>query len=124
MYSGLGEHLAVHVDARELEAVHKGGVVHAVELAAGGDTGDPQLAEVALLLLAAYVGVAAGLHDLLLGHLEVAGLVAPVALRETEHLVPSLARHHRAFDSSHLSYASSYLYGIMRLIAETLVTSA
>ena len=47
----LGEHLAVHVQAGDLQAVHKAGIVHAVGLAAGGDTGDPELTEVSLLLL-------------------------------------------------------------------------
>ena len=53
MDSGLGQHLAVHVDAGELQAVHEGGVVHAVCLACRADTGDPQLTEVAFFLLAA-----------------------------------------------------------------------
>ena len=42
------------------------------------------------------------LHDLLVGHLEVAGFVAPVALGELEGLVSSLARHHRAFNTCHI----------------------
>ena len=102
MDSGLGEHLAVHVDTGELEAVHEGGVVHAVCLGGGADTGDPQLTEVSLLQLAADVSVAAGLHDSLLGHLEVLGLGAPVALSQAQDLISSLARHHRAFNSSHV----------------------
>ena len=109
MNRGLGEHLAVHVDTGELQTVHEGGVVHAVGLAAGADAGDPQLAEVSLLLLAADVSVTAGLHDLLVGHLEVLGLGAPVALGETEDLISVLARHHRAFDSCHV-WLSSYSY--------------
>lgn len=36
----LGEHLAVQVDASLLQAVHKLGIVHAVQLAGGGNTGD------------------------------------------------------------------------------------
>ena len=38
----LAEHLAVDLDALDLQAVHEGGVVHAVHLAGGGDAGDPQ----------------------------------------------------------------------------------
>ena len=38
----------------------------------------------------------------LVGHLEVLALGAPIALRQLQHAVSSFARHHRAFDSSHL----------------------
>ena len=65
--SQLRQHLAVDLHAGLLKAVHKGGVVHAVHLAGGGDAGDPQGAEVTLLQPAAGVGVAQGLHDLLIG---------------------------------------------------------
>ena len=82
--------------------MHERGVVHAVELAGCGDTGDPQGAEVSLLQAAADISVGQGLHDLLVGHLEVAGFVAPVALGELEGLVSSLARHHRAFNTCHI----------------------
>ena len=99
----LGEHLAVHVHTGHLQAVHEGGVIHAVGLAAGTDTGDPQLAEVALLLLAADVSIAAGLHQLLIGHLIVTGLVAPVTLCKTENLASVLAGHHCAFNSCHFN---------------------
>ena len=101
MDCGLAEHLAVHVDTGNLETVHEGGVVHSVHLAARADAGDPQGAEIALLHLAAHIGVTPGLHDLLFCHLEVTGLVAPVALGEAQHFISSLARHHRAFDSGH-----------------------
>ena len=89
---GLGEHLAVHVNARELETVHEGGVVHPVELAARADAGDPQGTEISLLLLASDICVTAGLHDLLVRHLEVTGLVAPVALCQAKHLASVLAQ--------------------------------
>ena len=101
MDRSLGEHLAVHVDAGQLQTVHKGGVIHAVGLAAGADTGDPQLTVISLLLLAAHIGVTTGLHDLLVGHLVVTGLVAPVSLCQAQDFISSLARHHRAFNSCH-----------------------
>ena len=97
----LREHLAVDLDAGHLQTMHKGGVVHAVELAGGGDAGDPQLAEIPLLQPAAHIGVGQGLHDGLVGHLEVLALGAPVALGHLQDLISSLARHHRAFYSSH-----------------------
>ena len=49
----LGQNLAVQGDAGFLQTVHKGRIVGAVSLAAGRDTGDPQSAEISLLLLAA-----------------------------------------------------------------------
>ena len=102
MDRGFREHLAVHVDAGELQAVHEGGIVHAVHLAACADTGDPELTEVSLLLLAADVSVAAGLHELLVCHLIVTGLIAPITLCKTKNLVSVLAGHHCAFNSCHL----------------------
>ena len=87
MDSGLGEHLAVHVDTGELEAVHEGGVVHAVCLGGSADTGDPQLTEVSLLQLAANVCVTAGLHHGLVSHLVVLGLCAPIALSKAKDLI-------------------------------------
>ena len=44
------------------------------ELRGSGDSGDPQAAEVTLLLLAADVSILAALHDSLLGGLEKAVL--------------------------------------------------
>ena len=101
--SHLRQHLPVDLDAGDLQAVHEGGVVHAVHLAGGGDAGDPQAAEISLLELAAGVSVGQGLHHGLVGHLEVAGFVAPVALRELQSLVSSFARHHRALNTCHIS---------------------
>ena len=61
-------------------------------------------------------------HLLFFSHLEVPGLVAPIAIRKTKHFISSLARHQRAFDSGHCAATSSYLYGMMRLMADSLVT--
>ena len=74
-----------------LQAVHEGGVVHAVQLAGGIDPGDPKLTEVALLQLAAGIGVHTGLHDSLVGHLIMLGLGTPVALGPVSytHLGPA-----------------------------------
>ena len=108
MDSGLGEHLAVHVDAGELQAVHEGGIVHSVHLAAGADTGDPQLTEISLLALTSNVSIAKGLHNSLIGHLIVLGFASPITLGHAEDLISSLARHHRAFNSSHCSVLLIY----------------
>ena len=96
------EDLAVQVDAGLFQAVHEGGIVHAVGLAAGADAGDPQAAEISLFQAAADVAVAAGLHHGLVGHFVVLALGAPVALGQTQDLVSMLARHHRAFYSCHI----------------------
>ena len=74
-----------------------------VLLAGGGNSGDPELSEVALLQLSADIGIVARLHDLLMGHLVVVLLGAPEALGLLNDLLSSLARHHRAFYSCHLS---------------------
>ncbi len=86
----------------------KRGIVDAVGLDSGGDTSDPQAAEISLLQLAANICINAGLLDGLLGHFEVGGLGTPVGLCQLQGLISSLARHHRAFYSCHLFYESSY----------------
>ena len=102
----LGQHLAVDLDAGDLQTVHEGGVVQTVGLHSGGDTGDPQLTEVPLLQAAAHIGLGQRLHDLLVGHLEMLGLGAPVALSQLQRLVSSFTRHHCAFNTCHILIAS------------------
>ena len=97
----LGEHLPVEVDAGLLETVDERGVVHAVLLAGGGDTGDPDSAEVTFLLLSADVGIVAGLHDRFLRGAEQLGLATVVALRQLQGFISSLASHHSAFNTCH-----------------------
>ena len=104
----LGQHLAVDLHTGQLQTVHEGGIVHAVELAGSGNAGDPQLTEVSLLQAAAHIGVGQGLHHLLVGHFEVLGLGAPIALGQLQHLISSLARHHCAFNTCHILLASYF----------------
>ena len=99
--SQLSQHLAVDLDTGNLQTVHEGGIVHAVHLAGSRDTGDPQGTEVTLLQLAADISVGQGLHDSLVGNTEVLGLGTPVALGHLQNFISSLARHHRALNSSH-----------------------
>ena len=54
----LGQHLAVDVDAGNLQAVDQLGIAQAVDAGGRVDAGDPQAAEVALFQLATDVGVA------------------------------------------------------------------
>ena len=44
----------------------------------------------------------------LFGHFKVAGLSAPISLGELQYLFSSLARHHRALNSSHSYTILSY----------------
>ncbi len=111
----LGKHLAVEGDTCLLKAVHQLGVVDAVHLGGGGDTGNPQAAEVALLLLAARKGVVAGLLDGLFGHLKVGALGAEVALCQLQDLFPSLTGHHRSFYTSHCSLPPSCCFVLEKL---------
>lgn len=58
----------------------------AVSTASRVDSGDPQTAEISLLLLSAEVSIVAGLHDSLLSHLKVSALGTPIALSELQNL--------------------------------------
>src|SRR4051795_11795117 len=57
------EHLAVELDARQLEAVHERPVGQALLARGGVDAGDPQAAEVALAVAAVAVRVRVRLHQ-------------------------------------------------------------
>ena len=111
--SDLSQDLAVQVDLSALQTVHEAGVVDAHGSNSSGNTSDPQLTEFSLLQLTANIGVSAGLHNSLLGHLEVGGLGAPVGLCQLQNFISSLARHHCAFNSCHfvilLSKVTDYL---------------
>lgn len=74
------QHLAVNRYSSQLQAMHKGGIIHTVLLAAGIDASNPQLPEVTLFKPAAYIGVLQGLHHLLIGHFKMFALCAPIAL--------------------------------------------
>ena len=55
------------------------------------------------------VGINAGLHNGLVGHLVVLGLSTPIALGQLQDLISSLARHHCAFNTCHCSISSLFL---------------
>src|SRR5262245_21505092 len=63
----VGENLSIDFDAGELEAVHERVVVHVVLVSTGVDAGDPETAEVTLLVLAIAVRVFPTAFDGLLG---------------------------------------------------------
>src|SRR5260221_6992585 len=103
----VGEHLAVDVDLRALQAGHEGAVGHA-ELAHGGvDARDPQRAESALPLAAVAVRVLPRLHHRLLGDAEHVLPAAAEPLRLLEDLLVARARCYSTFYSWHGAPLSS-----------------
>src|SRR6185503_10029968 len=97
----VGEHLAVHVDARLLQARHELAVGHARVAGAGVDAGDPERAELALLVAAIAVGVLAGPHDRLLGDLEYVPTAAAIPLGLGEDFLVARARRDSTFYARH-----------------------
>src|SRR4051794_4835671 len=91
-HGDVGQRLAVELDAGGLQAVHELAVAEA--LLAGGrvDAGDPEAAEVALLVAPVAVGVAVGFEHGLLGELVARVGLAAVALGPLERGPALLAR--------------------------------
>ena len=102
MDGNLGEHLAVEGDAGFLEAIHKLGVVHVIELAAGGDPGDPQAAERSLFLFSADERVAPGLHYRFFRGAEQLASSKEISFCELLNFLSSFMGHDPAFNTSHL----------------------
>src|SRR5919106_3301908 len=97
----VGEHRAVHVDARAIEAVDELRVAEPLATRRGVDADDPQAAKVSLAVATVAVGVLARTHQLLLGK-PVAGVLAPpVAARLAQRLAPPAARCDGALDAAH-----------------------
>ena len=80
--SDLREHLAVKLNVRFLQAIHKAGVIHTVCTAGRRNTGDPQAAEIALSVFTADISIIAGFHNGLFGHLKMFALSTIIALCE------------------------------------------
>src|SRR3954466_407810 len=91
-HGDVGQHLAVELDLRKLQAVHELAVGEALLARRGVDALDPQAAELALAVLAVAVGVGARLEELLLRALVARVLLAAVALGPLEHRPALLAR--------------------------------
>src|SRR5690606_3579246 len=83
----VGQGLAVELDVGLLQAVHQTAVAQAVLTGRRVDAHDPQAAELALLLLAADVGVLLRLGDRLLGDSENLATGVVVALRQLDDLL-------------------------------------
>src|SRR5439155_24919138 len=95
----IGEHLAVELHTRRLQAGDELVVGEPVRACASIDPHDPEPAEGALLDLAVAVGVRERALDLLLGVRVVGALEAPVPLCLLEHLAPLLLPVDRALDA-------------------------
>ena len=89
-YGEFSQNLAVHVHTGQLKAVDKTAVVGAAHTRSRVDTGDPQLAVFALLVLASNVGIRHGAHNLLRSGAILLGLGSEVALGKLEHLAAFL----------------------------------
>src|SRR3546814_283173 len=96
-------HLAVEGYACLHQAVHEAAVADAVGAGRRVDAGDPQRTEIALLLLAADVGVLQRLRDRLLGDAEDLATGVVIALGLLENLLVPTAGRHTTFDSCHCS---------------------
>src|SRR4051812_44506050 len=103
----VGQHLAVELDAGELQAVDERAVAHAVLARGGVDADDPQAPEVALAVAAVAVRVGVGLHDRFLGPLVVRVGLAAEALRALEGRAALLAGVDGALDPGHFDRAPS-----------------
>src|SRR5712671_1731085 len=95
------EHLAVDLDVGPLQARHEGAVGHPELAHRRVDAGDPQRAELALLLPAVAVGVLAGLHHRLLGDPVDVAAAAAESLGLLDDLLVARARRYSTFDSWH-----------------------
>ena len=103
VYSQFSQHFAVQLDTGLLQTVHKGGVVHTANLCLSRDSGDPELAEISLLLLSADECIVAALHNSLLSHLEVLALGTPIAFCGLQNFLSSCTGYFCKFDSCHFN---------------------
>src|SRR4030095_14073354 len=97
----VGQDLAVDLDAGLAEAGDEPVVGHALGPGGGVDPGDPQGPEVALARPAVAVGVAQGVHDLLVGGSVVASTAAAVALGQLHGGALGLGAVDGPLDSCH-----------------------
>src|SRR5690625_3571038 len=101
VHGDVRQHLAVQGDAGLGEAVHEAAVAHAVDPGRGVDAGDPQRAEIALLLLAVDVGVLLGLDDRLVGNAEHLAARVVVTLGLAQDLLVAATCGDATLDSCH-----------------------
>src|SRR3546814_2434457 len=106
VHGDVRQHLAVEGDAGLHQAVHEAAVADAVGAGRRVDAGDPQRTEIALLLLAADVGVLQRLRDRLLGDAEDLATGVVIALGLLENLLVRSEEHTSELQSlMRISYA-------------------
>lgn len=98
----LSEDLAVELDAGELQAVHELGVGDVVHAGGGVDTGDPEAADLTLLVAAIAVLVLEGVLHLLLGVLIGTGCLTVITLCAVKDGTTLLLGVHSALDTCHI----------------------
>src|SRR3954464_11479939 len=103
----IGQDLAVDVDAGFPDPVGELAVGQAVRTRGGVDTGDPQLAEDALLGTTVAVGILPRLHHRFLGDAEDVTAAAAETLGEREDLLVTGACRYTTFDARHVCSPSS-----------------
>src|SRR5262245_34304350 len=97
----VGEDLAIDVDVRPLEARHEHAIGHSELAHCRVDAGDPQGAELALLLAAVAVGILPRFHHRLLGDAVDVLPAAAEPLRLLQDLLVPRARDGTSLDSRH-----------------------
>src|SRR5690606_30942309 len=103
----IGQHLAVDLDSRLLQARNEAAVRQAVLAGRGVDPGDPKLPKLPLAHPAVAVGVHQRLHHLLVGRTEELALASPIPLGELENLFMTAPGDDAPFGSWHFSPTSS-----------------
>jgi len=101
--SDIGKNLAINLDIRFLQAIHKTAVAQAIHACRGIDTGNPQCAELAFFLAAIAVGVLAGLIHSLLGYTINILARTAVTLGAINYFLVTSVCNDTAFDSWHCS---------------------
>jgi len=96
-YRHVGEHLAVDLDPRLLQAIDESAIGEPLLSGGGIDAYNPQSPEIALSLAAVTIGVAKGLHHRLVGNAIVGVSHPALSLGQLQHLLMSTAGYKPAF---------------------------
>ncbi len=107
IYSQFSQHLAIHLDAGILQAVHHTAVGQAVHTSGGIDTHDPQATEISLAETTAGVGVGKGLHNGFSSRTILLGLGAKITFGKLEDFAALLQSVDCSFNSSHFLFSLS-----------------
>src|SRR3954465_4209550 len=106
-HGDVGQHLAVQLDTRQLQAVDERRVRHPLGARGGVDAGDPEPAEVTLAVATVAVRIGVRLEHRFLGALVRGVGLAAEALRPLEDLAALLARVDGTLDAGHRPFPFS-----------------